>query len=211
MNKLTSIFLISLAFCVNSYSQGNLPEMKDIAGFKERLSRTGSSTKTIESDFVQEKHLEMMSEKIVSKGKFYFKKEGRMRWEYTNPINYIIAMNGNDIFIKNEKKINKFDLNSNQAFKEISNIMLAASSGNILDSKEFQPQFFDSKDFYVVKLQPVNPKMKDFLSQLNIYFNKADLSVAKTELIEQNGDKTIVEFKNKKINKPIPDEIFKLN
>ena len=55
------------------------------------------NTLSIESDFVQEKNLQVLSEKIISKGHFTFKKENRLRWEYTSPSKYLIVINNQKI------------------------------------------------------------------------------------------------------------------
>ena len=74
------IFLFS-----TSHSQGTYSEMKDPSGFRQKFSEVTKKTQTIEANFIQEKHLSILSEKIITKGKFLFKKEKKLRWEYTDP------------------------------------------------------------------------------------------------------------------------------
>ena len=42
----------------------------------------------------------MLSEKIISKGKFWFKKDNLVRLEYVQPYQYLMIINKNNIFIK---------------------------------------------------------------------------------------------------------------
>jgi outer membrane lipoprotein-sorting protein len=47
---------------------------------------------TIRADFVQEKHLSILSRPFISKGVFYYQAPGSLRWEYTSPVRSILLM-----------------------------------------------------------------------------------------------------------------------
>ena len=46
----------------------------DLAKFKSTFAAAAQKTNSIKADFVQDKNLSMLSEKITSKGNFWFKK-----------------------------------------------------------------------------------------------------------------------------------------
>ena len=56
--------------------------VKDTIAFKQKMEAQSKLISTLESDFIQEKYLSVMSEKIISKGHFHFKKVNMLRWEY---------------------------------------------------------------------------------------------------------------------------------
>ena len=70
MNK----FLLLLFFPLIGFSQ-NFKLVKDTLSLKQKIENMSKATNSIEADFTQEKNLSMLSEKIVSKGHFVFKKE----------------------------------------------------------------------------------------------------------------------------------------
>src|SRR5215218_2910128 len=82
--------------------------------FQSRFTAEAQKTNSIKSDFVQEKNLGMLSEKIVSKGKFWFKKESRVRMEYSHPFQYLLIINGNKVYIKDGGKENTVSTKSNK-------------------------------------------------------------------------------------------------
>ena len=45
-------------------------------------------------------------------------------------------------------------------------------------------------------------------SKIILYFGKASSIIQKVEMIEKNGDKTIIELKNVKLNKPVNANSF---
>ena len=66
----------------------NYKTVKDTTALKQKIESMSKATTSIESDFIQEKNLSMLSEKIISKGHFVFKKENLLRWEYSTPSKY---------------------------------------------------------------------------------------------------------------------------
>ena len=198
-------------FYFSSFTQSFLP-MKDIAAFKARLQDAAKKTLTIESEFVQEKNLSLLSNKIISKGYFCFKKENKVRWEYIQPYKYLIIINNDKIFIKDQHQKKQYDSQSNKIFKEINNFMLGCIQGSILNKeKEYKIDFFENDKLYYVKLIPKSEKMKQIMSEIQIYFDKKDLSVSKLKMVEDGGDFTNIEFSNKKLNINVSEEKFIFN
>src|SRR5882672_833749 len=73
--------------------------LANATAFKEQFAASSQKTNTIQSDFIQEKNLSMLSEKIVSKGKFWFKKENFVRMEYNQPFKYLMILNNGKVYI----------------------------------------------------------------------------------------------------------------
>ena len=96
------VLLFFTFFSLMSFAQApkGFTSIKDIADFKKKF--------TIKSDFTQEKNLSVLSEKIKSKGVFMFMKQNRTRMEYTSPFKYLLVINGDKVFIKDEQKSNSF-------------------------------------------------------------------------------------------------------
>ncbi len=183
--------------------------MKDISLFKTKLQEASKKANTVMSDFVQEKNLSVLSNKIISKGNFRFKKENKVRWEYLQPYKYLIIINGDKIFIQDQNQKKQYDAQSNKIFKEINNFMMGCIQGDILNKeKEYKIEFFENEKFYFVKLIPKSVKMKQIMSEIQIYFDKKDFSVSRLKMIEDGGDYTSIEFSNKTMNADIPDEKF---
>ncbi len=173
-----------------------------------KISYASEKLKTIESDFKQFKHLDILSDDILSEGHFSFKSPNLLRWEYTKPYNYLIIMNGSDMWINDGKKTKKYDTKSNKMFKEINDLMVGLLCGNILKSNNFSLELFTSNKYILAELIPQSPEMKEFLSSINIYFNKKDYTVSKVRMSEHSGDYTRIEFYNKKNNVSISDSKF---
>ena len=199
--------LLILLFPILGFSQ-IYKTVKDTAALKQKIESMSKTTSSIESDFVHEKNLSMLSEKIISKGHFVFKKENLLRWEYSSPSKYLIVINKDKITIKDEKKTTKYDMNSNKVFKEINDIMLSCVQGTIFKSNKFKTVYLENDKGYKLELIPQAKNMKETFKKINLYFDKTVTSVSKIEMIETNEDLTLLDFSNKKLNGPVLETIF---
>ncbi len=186
----------------------NFKVVKDTSVLKAKIEAMSKTVNSIESDFTQEKNLSILSEKIISKGNFKFKKENMLRWEYSTPYKYLIVINKDKIWIKDEKKTQKYDMNSNKVFKEINDVMMSCVQGNIFRSGKFKVAYFENEKYYKLELIPLQKNMKESLKKINMYFDKNVTSVNKLDMIEPNDDYTTLEFTLKSQNAPLQDNIF---
>ena len=211
--KLLSTLLSLFIFTGILYAQENdFKEIKDIDKTKIELAKLSENTATIQSKFIQEKHLSFLTENIISKGEFYFKSPNQLRWEYSEPFEYIIVFNDKNIIIKDEDKITTFDTESNKMFSEINNMMIGSIQGNLFtDSERFSVKYFENSSQYLLELDPKLPEMKSMLKTIKIYIDKSDISVAKIKMIESSDDYTSIDFISRKLNQPIDDEKFNIN
>jgi outer membrane lipoprotein-sorting protein len=179
--------------------------------FIEKAKIESDKTNTIVSDFVQEKYLDVLSETIISSGKFHFKKTNSIKWEYTKPFKYLIIIKDDKVMIKDEEKENTIDMKSNKQFKKINEMILKSVQGNIHEDENYDVNFFHNNQFYKVELSPKDAKTKQMIQVIAIHFNKSDYAVESVRLMENSGDYTNITFKNRQINVPIGDEQFKIN
>ena len=207
--RIISFFLI-MTISFGLFAQNAKP-LKDTVLFKNKLAEMTLKIKTIESDFVQEKRIDVLSEDITSDGHFCFKKENRIRWEYTTPTKYLIIINDTKITVKDNKKESNFDAKSNKVFAEVNDMLSKSMRGDIMGiGNKYRLQYFEEEKFYLVKMTPTAKAMKEFLKEIHLYFDKTDYTVMKVKMLEPSGDYTFISFKNKKLNEPVADEKFSI-
>lgn len=182
--------------------------MSELGKFKEQFSQAAQKTSSIKSDFIQEKNLAMLSEKIISKGKFWFKKDNQVRMEYNAPFEYLMVINKDKVFIKDGQKQNTISTRSNKLFQQINKITVDCVQGNVLNNPDFKIKVFESKGNYLVELAPISKSLKDFFKTINVIVDKKDYSVATIEMNENSGDNTVIRFANKEMNTNISDALF---
>lgn len=180
----------------------------DFGKFKEQFAAATQKTNSIKSNFVQEKNLAMLSEKITSKGKFWFRKESQVRMEYTQPYQYLMVINKDKVYVKDGQKENKVSTKSNKLFQQINRIMIDCMQGTALNNPDFKTKVFESKGTYMVELTPTSKNMKDLFKTVNLVVDKKDYGVGSIEMHEPSGDETVIRFVNKELNTTLPDALF---
>ena len=212
MRLYVCIVILLCTWSTESPGQGqDWVAMKDTAGFAAKLADMAKSTMTIQSEFVQTKHMDFLTEDLVTKGRFLFKKENKIRWEYTEPYQYVIVMNEGKILIVDGEKENKFDIKSRIIFNRINEMMLNTIQGKVLNNDDFESKFFQSDKHFIVKMKPITKKMQKYVEGIEIYFGKSDYHVSMIEINELSGDFTKISFINRVSNVTIADEKFKVN
>lgn len=207
------LILVFIAMVLNVFSQDAL-KFKPVDNLKEieqKLNDNSLKINTIKSDFVQEKHLEFLEDTIITNGKFWFKKENSLRWEYTSPYIYTIVINSGKFIIKDDDKVSEFDINSNKAFEEVNNLILSSVKGSLLEEDKFDIVAFKNTNTYLIALTPKDENMREVLNKIELYFDAATLDVLRVKMIENEQDYTVISFINKKYNENIPDNTFIVN
>lgn len=204
-------WLLILMGCVASLqiqAQSGFKPVGDMALLKQQFAKAAQNTQSIQCDFVQEKNLSMLSDKIISKGKFWFKKDNKVRMEYLQPSYYLLVINGKDIRIKDAQKENKVSGKNNKLFEQINKITVDCVRGTVLDNADFSTKAAENSQYYRLELTPVNKVMKEYFQTIVLLVDKQDYSVSKITMAEQSGDDTTISFLHKQLNTNIPDAVF---
>lgn len=208
-------FLLFMSlFCAFLIAKAQYPGytlLTNVNTFKEQFAAASQKTTTIQSDFTQEKNLSMLSEKIISKGKFWFKKENFVRMEYVQPFKYLMVLNGGKVYIKDGQKENTVSASSNKLFRQINNIMIDCMKGAALNNPDFASRIFEGAQAFLIELSPTAKNLKDFFQHINIIVDKKDYTATTIEMYEPGGDNTIIHFINKQLNATIPDALFTIH
>lgn len=207
--KVICILVAFLGFTITAHAQHTgYTQLSDLTKFKQQFAEVAAKTNSIKSDFTQDKNLSMLSEKITSKGKFWYRKPNMLRMEYTQPFSYLMILNKDNVYIKDGQKENKVSTRSNKVFKQINKIVVDCIQGTALNSGDFKSAVYENKGTYLVSLSPVNKQLSDFFKTIEITVDKKDYSVNTIEMLEGSGDSTTLHFTNKEINANIPDALF---
>lgn len=199
--------LFILAFIllhVAAYAQ-NEKEIIDMVG------KASAEMKSLECDFVQTKHLKILNDKMVSKGKMYYMQPGRLKWEYTSPYTYTFILNDSQVLLKNSTRSDVIDVNQNRIFKEIARLMMNSILGNCLtDEKSFQTDIETKGQEWIATLVPLKKDMKQMWTKLVLHYDSVKKSVVMVEMHEKTGDYTEIRLDNIKINRQIAESTFSI-
>lgn len=219
MNKLFAgiLFFMSVGTCLISDKLRAEDKMsplsqKEIADFDNLLKVKSDATISLESLFVQEKNLEMLSKKMVSKGVFKFKREDKISFTYEEPLKYQMIINGNKLKIVNQGRSQIIELKNNPLMKEMKGLIAASFLGRLskMDAT-YRINYFQSANNIIVIVIPTNKSVSEIIKQITVTFNKKTLDIIQLRLDEGANSSTTYYFTGHKLNTLKGDESFSIS
>ena len=187
----------------------SLMAQQNEAQIRQAITQAASTMKTMQCDFTQTKHLKMLNDKMTSKGRMYYQQTNRLRWEYTTPYSYTFILNDDKVLLKNAQRNDVIDVNKNKLFREIARIMMNSVVGTSLtDDKSFKSTIATNGSEWTASLLPQRKDLKQLFQKIILHFNRTNAMVKQVELIERNGDRTVIELNNIRTNEKISADMF---
>lgn len=186
----------------------NYTPVTDITSVTKAIADQALATQTLTSSFIQEKHLEMLEEVLVSHGEFLFKQENSVRWQYIDPIRYTILIHHGKFTIDNDGKVSEFNTDSNPMFREINKMIITAIRGDFVGNTDFAPTYFENDHQFMTRLIPSAKEVQSMIESIAIYFDKESMQVVQVVFSEPGGDYTSIKFTDIQVNSKIPDNRF---
>lgn len=193
-----SAFMMCAVFLLAAHSgAATLEEV--ISGLEKRLSDTAS----ISAEFAQEAVSSGIGNKVLSQGVVYIKKPGRMKWVYAEPHKDILASDGKLVWFYQE------DLN--QVMEMPASRMSSAGRDFLLGSGSIRKDFSiksSGEDERSWSLELLPKEADTGLKRLFVKSGKADFMITSITIEDTLGNRTVVEYKNIKVNPVLKDSFF---
>jgi len=174
---------------------------------KEKVKAQAELTTTITSDFVQYKHLDFLTNDIITKGDLAFKTPNMVKWSYVDPFVYSVIFKDENLYINDEGQKSDVNLSSSKLFKQLNKLIVNSVKGDMFDDNEFEINYFKIADNSDVHFTPINKKIAKYIKAFHIQFNsKGD--VVEIKMIEPSDDYTRIVFSNRFLNKTVSDAVF---
>ncbi|PLX74997.1 MAG: outer membrane lipoprotein carrier protein LolA [Desulfuromonas sp.] len=199
---LISFFLLLLVLPVGA------SELKTLL---DRMQQTAASTQTLSSTFVQEKHLAIFSEKLISQGRFAYARPDRLRWELLTPFESGFVLNGRNGQRWNglSREMGDFSVDRDPAMGMIAQQLLAWARVD-LDwlSQRYRMELLSNRPVQL-RLIPLDQGEAGFIRHLEMTFADDLRSIVTVLLQEAGGDKTLLRFSQVELNAQLPEEMFR--
>jgi len=209
MKQLISLLaFVTLTF--TAWSQGGYTPVPDINGVKKQFADKMAHTQSLESSFTQTKQMKLLKENIVSNGRFYYKKDNKVRIDYQSPYNYLVILNNGQMSITdNYGKKTTMNTRNSKSLQSINKVMVDCMSGNIFTNSDFRISVAKNSKEYHIEMIPNTSDLKSLFKKIDVYFNLDNLYINKMVITELNGDITDMKYTNVKANTGLHDQLFK--
>lgn len=174
-----------------------------------KIEKAHKQLTSLSAQFTQEKSSALLTEKVVQKGKMYYRSPKQLRWEYTSPKAMSVIFTNGKVLLKTAKGTTS---NPNKMLNEMGSLIISTINGSFLtDNTNFKARYFNNSKtpIYTVELTPINKRINAYYSKIVITLDSKTLLATKVEMHEVNGDVTTVTFSDKKTNTTLSDSLFK--
>ncbi len=144
------------------------------------------------ADFVQEIHSATLGEKLVSQGKVYFQKPGKMRWEFISPEPQLVILDGRFLWFYQPRQKQVLKTPLHQAFRSHTPIAFLTGVGRL--TEDFSIAWIHQSDeAYRLRLTPRNPEELPGTS-LEIEVDRQTYEMVRIDLRDALGNQTRLSF-----------------
>ena len=200
--------MFAAASATTAQDYGNV--VTDATAQLDKIKSASIATQSIESDFSLEKKVAIMTNLEKSYGKFYYNRaSGKLCLDYTQPPENKIIISDTKFTLKTNGKISTMELSRNPALSQLKNMITACMTGNFISLGEHsQTKYYDNGEIFTISIKPSNKRVKRYMSEIILRFEKKDNTLLSMRFAEQNGDYSEYTYTNKKINAGIDDRHF---
>jgi outer membrane lipoprotein-sorting protein len=205
MSRTLSLFLIILfpfSLSAQDWKTLNADDSQLI-----ELNSALAKMEAVKGDIKQEKVFSFLTEKLVSEGFFLYQKESKLRWEFKEPIEYIILINENSMRLKEEGEEKKYK-GMNQILRQVKEIIIGCIDGSIMTNSNYKTAFFANETDIRIQLRPKAKNLKEFIQQIEVVFSIEGSTLQKVTLTDPTGDLTDIRFSNIVVNEKIDATAF---
>lgn len=179
----------------------------------KQLQARYEKTKDLQADFSQKTKIEGFERPVMSSGKVYIKKPGRLRWDYLDPASEQIYVNQDDVkvYVPEHKQVLVGKLTQMAASQ--APLELLQGAAKLEESFEIEPTAGKQRGMDGIPLITLIPKSKDRESAQNLQkiivevFPKTYF-IRTVSLHEISGNVAVFEFSNLKPNLGLDTEVF---
>lgn len=179
--------------------------------FYTALAKRSKEISSVTADFVQSKHITSIDETIVSKGVFFYKKAGNVRFDYASPKVMSIIMSPDKLHIISSGKTTTFSLDKQKGLSDLARVMEACMGGDINKiPKTYRVSYRLQAGKHTLSIVPKSKEILGPYLKIELFLNESDYSLDKMVLYERTNDFTTYKFSNLALNNSLSGKMFLL-
>jgi outer membrane lipoprotein-sorting protein len=202
------LFIPLMAICQEKTDRSDPAAAK--ADILNRIRQAASTVRTLAGEFTQEKHLEMLENAPLSKGRFFFQSPDRLRWEISEPaaMGFIVSGEKGKRWKGRSGAMQSFDLKKEPVIQIISGQVFAWARADFEKLEAGYEIAVLEASPAVLKLVPLSATEKKYLEYIKLIFSPAEDYVTAIEIHEADGDYTRISFNDMAVNMPLKEDTF---
>ena len=170
----------------------------------QKLQQRYDATRDMQADVVQEMEISSFGRKLTSKGKVYFKRPGRMRWDMNDGQRQTIVADGTYLWLYQPSEQQVYKAPFGQAFQSTTPVSFLTGIGRISDDFNVSP---DGEEGPLLFLRLV-PRAGEGIGVLRLGVDRKTYDILSAEVRDPMGNMTRLQFSDLKRDKGVDDDLF---
>ena len=206
MSLKTSLTLLLILLL--SSTQGFSDEQDNLDSVVDGIQKKYEQINNFHATFIQEVEVKALNKVQKADGEVWFKKPGKMRWNYNTPNMDQIVSDGKTFWFYDEEEKQVIETPINQVSETQSTTTLLSGLGNIkelFNASFADPGEVNSNGSYLIDLVP---KGDEEYNKVTISVNKKDMMVNTIYLYDPFGNLTTMKLEDIKVDGGVSDSLF---
>jgi len=183
----------------------------EVEDFLGRLAAKGKQTRTLQASFVQRKRLRLFKSEVITKGKVFFERPDRLRWETLPPDASALVVTGNRAELRlPDERPRVIDLRRDRAMATLVEqlmVWLGARPAKSL-GKWYRAKRQREGPGHELKLEPTQSAVRKRVSRVEVVFG-ADLALREITIQHQDRDTSHITFSDIRRDQQLPPGTFR--
>lgn len=197
------IFVLGMVM-VMGFVSAKPAQSQDWDSLKESFRKIHS----VRADFLQERHVQILKEPLVSEGRFFYLSSGSLRWEYLRPLKSVMIQKGESVRLYHfSESAWKQDMTQGL---EARRMVLAEMSqwfqGRFEESRVFKHSYSQGPPGRILLIP--GEGVSKFILRIEIVLSDKPGVIDRVEMTEPGGSSTRIVFRNVEINASLPSKLF---
>jgi len=202
-----TLSLLTLVLCVVAERSLARAAEPNVGNVVKRLQARYDATKDFTADFSEAVEAATLGKTLESSGQVYFKRPGRMRWEFVEPEQQTIVADGQTLWIHQPDHHQVLKTPFRAAFQSATPISFLFGVGEL--AKEFTPSLVPIPGTDVIRLKLVpKQEQEQEIGVLVLDVNPQTYDIVAAEVTDPLGNVTRLKFSNLKRDVGLEDSKF---
>ncbi|MEW6333311.1 MAG: outer membrane lipoprotein carrier protein LolA [Thermodesulfobacteriota bacterium] len=166
---------------------------------------------TLEARFVQKKTVPILAAPLLSQGRFFYRSPSQLRWEYDHPVRSVLMINRGAVkrYLREGERWREDSSAALPVMRVIMEEILNWHQGRFDASPHFQASL-QTEPEPLVLLVPREASWKKMIRRIELEPSREQAGVMKSvRMVEDERTFTLLEFQGVRINRPLPDGLFR--
>lgn len=176
-------------------------------GSWDDIRKTASTITSVKAEFVQSKHMKILSKPLVSRGTLYFKSPQFLRWEYSSPVKSVLLMSKGSMvrYVKGSGGYVKDASAGVQSMQVVVQEISRWMKGEFNTNPNYAAEL---KTGGKIILVPKDPSFAKIISRIELVLSGNPGEIRSVKIIESGDSHTLIRFEKVTINAPMDEKIF---